>query len=106
MEARNISLRRGETQKVNLGGLGGAGYIWEFSVEGPPNIVEVSTEQLDTSAPPPPGGYPPNSSSTDTILVIKALNSGKIQIKLSLRRPWEQNKPPLKQLSLQLEISK
>ena len=105
MEARKISLRRGETQRVNLGGLGGAGYIWELSVEGPPSIVEVSTEQLDISSLPPPGGYPPSSSSTDTILVIKALNAGKVQIKLFLRRPWEQNKPSLKQLSLQLDVS-
>jgi predicted secreted protein len=105
LEVRKISLRKGETHQIRLGGLGSAGYAWDFIIEGSSNIVEVSTEQVDTSSLPPPGGYPPGSSNTDTLFTIKALKIGKTQIKLILRRSWEKNKPPLRGIFLEVNVS-
>lgn len=104
MEVRNISIRKGEIYPFKLGGLGSAGYVWTYIVECSPGIVEVSTEQVETS-PTLPRELPPRSSSTDTLFIIKALEPGNAKIRLVLKRPWEQTKPPLRELELEVSIS-
>jgi len=103
-EAYKINLQVGETYKFKLGGLGSAGYVWEYTIEGSPGIVTASIESFNISPNLLPGGPPPDNYSADKTLIINALKSGETLIHMSLRRPWE-NKEPLKELYLKISVS-
>jgi hypothetical protein len=89
---------------VKLGGLGSAGYVWAFVVEGEAGVVAVS---MASSPPPPhdePGGPAPDSYSAERTLAITALKPGAAGVRLSLSRPWERDKPPLRELYLGITV--
>src|SRR5438552_8410391 len=59
LEAHEIALKPGESDRLELGGLGSAGYMWSYEVAGEPDAVAVT---IETAAPPAaPPGAPPRS---------------------------------------------
>src|SRR2546423_12802603 len=61
LEAHEIVLKSGESHRLELGGLGSAGYMWSYEVAGEPDAVAVTIEAAGAPAPPP--GAPPRSVS-------------------------------------------
>ena len=104
MEAHEIVLKSGESHRLELGGLGSAGYMWSYEVAGEPDAVAVT---IEAAAPPPTPapGAPPRSFSAQNSLVITGLKPGSATVSLSLRRPFEKNKPPLREIRVQVTVS-
>ena len=105
MEAHRLVLRVGEQRRVPLGGPGSAGYGWDVDVAEAAGIVEVSLEPLPLPPRPSPGGPPPASFSVQFELVIVALAPGAAEVRACLRRPWERDKLPLRELRLTLSVT-
>jgi hypothetical protein len=105
LEVHKIGLRIGETRKLELGGLGTAGYVWEYQIDGLPDVVSVFRELEETSQPLPPVGSSPNTSSINELFAVKGLIKGETKIRFRLRRPWERDKPPLREVLFEVSIS-
>jgi predicted secreted protein len=103
-EASKISLLAGKVHRVTLGGLGGAGYTWDQSVEGEPGVVSVSEEAAKPPAMPAPGGPPPGTSSSAYNYVITAWKPGTARVRFVLHRPWERDKPPLREVVVDVSV--
>ena len=99
-----VALRVGETYVLRLKGLGAAGYMWQYSINGPGDVVSVSLEmagpepQRDDASVIPPG------FSRDEQARLQALRPGHVTIDFALRRPWEQDKPPLQEHCLEVYV--
>lgn len=94
MEASyDLALRVGDAHRLRLGGLGSAGYAWEYEVEGDAGAVTVSMASDPSPPRAPPGGPPPSSYSVEHELVIAARAPGVARITASLRRPWQRGQP-------------
>jgi hypothetical protein len=105
LETHNVSLRPGEIYRFELGGLGSAGYIWGYEIYGDPGIFTISLEPYNIPPSPPPGNLPPSSFSAGIAAIITARESGITTIRFFLHRPWERDKPPLRELSLKIEVT-
>jgi predicted secreted protein len=105
LEVHEVHLRKGEIYKINLGGLGSAGYVWTYTIESSSDIINVTTEQVETLPVPSHPEKIPYTSNTDTMFIIKAIKTGNTKIIFNLKRPWEKTKPPLKEITLDLTIS-
>jgi hypothetical protein len=99
-----IELAVGQKHSFTLEGLGGAGYTWEYSIEGDQDVVAISVTQLGQPPQATPGGLPPDSFSLDTQVTITGLTPGRVILRLQLRRSWERDKPPLKEQVLRIRV--
>ena len=99
-----VALRVGELCVLRLKGFGAAGYMWQYSINGPGDVVSVSLEmagpepQRDDASVIPPG------FSRDEQARLQALRPGHVTIDFALRRPWEQDKPPLQEHRLEVYV--
>lgn len=80
-----IALMAGASQSVELPGRGSAGYLWKFSVEGPPGIVSITALEGEL----PPAAELPSSASQSARFEVHALRAGRVRVRFQLRRPWE-----------------
>ncbi len=105
LEAHEVSLRPGETYRLDIGGLGSAGYSWSYEVRGRSDVVTVS---LDAGAPPPrpASGAPPSSFSVSYALAVGALRDGSTTVHLSLQRAGEKDKPPLREIDVHIVVAR
>ena len=99
MEASELILHTGSVHRQTLGGLGTAGYTWDFVIEGPPDVLSVSLETVAPLISSLPSSY-----NSDYIFTITALRRGKTRIKFYLHRPWEHGKPPLREVVMDILI--
>jgi predicted secreted protein len=101
-----ITLKVGQSYTIELPGRGSAGYAWQVS------MAEADAQSLvnikhRTSSPPPlatAGGSPPSSYSLNDIFEVQGLAPGKVTIKLTLCRSWEQDTPPAESVTLNVVI--
>ncbi len=103
-----LRLKVGEEHRIKLEGLGSAGYDWDLTLVGPEDLIRwslepVASESLDQVASR--GSLPPDNVSLDKMLIINALQPGHIKLILRQRRPWERDRPPLKEIILDLQIT-
>lgn len=106
-----VVLRPGDEYRVVLGGLGSAGYVWMFEVDGLPGVIAVRSA---TSVP----SFPPENSqseahrptlqttSVEHIFVIEARELGKAEARFLLRRPWEKSVPPVRMVTVHVTVAK
>ena len=104
-DPHKINLQVGGTHQLRLQGPGGTGYTWEYSIEGSAGIVSVLMEQIGEPPHNLSGGPIPDTYSLDGLFVITALKPGMAKVKLVLRRPWEHDNPPLKELCFDVFVS-
>ena len=98
MEASSkITLRVGETHRMILAGLGASGYAWDFTVKGS-DVLSVSEE------PVAPSAASPSSYNCDVVYTITALRPGNAQVRFVLRRPWEHDRPPLREVVVGVNV--
>lgn len=99
-----VALRVGETYVFRLKGLGAAGYLWQYSIHGPGDVISVS---LGSAGPEPQSGDAGAINpgfSRDEQTTLQALRPGHITIDFALRRPWEGDKPPLQEHHLEVYV--
>ncbi|MGH9451584.1 MAG: protease inhibitor I42 family protein [Terriglobia bacterium] len=100
----NITLQGGEEGQLRLQGAGSVGYVWIHRVDGPPGVVSLHFESA--SAPPKPiSGSLPQGGSVDQILVLRGLGAGRVTVHLELRRPWEHDRPPRMQYTVEVTVT-
>lgn len=104
LETSKVTVQVGQVHRVTLGGLSGAGYTWSYTIEGPPSVVSVSVEMTQAPAMPPPGGPPPDSFSRDYIYAITGLKPGRATVRFTLAQEWEHDKPPLREMVVDVSV--
>jgi predicted secreted protein len=104
LEALSIVLQTGDQHRLYLGGLGSAGYSWETDIIGQAGIVQLLLEPLSLPPSPPPGAPSPATFSVEFMLVITAQAPGTTEVRARLRRPWEKNRPPMRELRLDISV--
>lgn len=102
MPADSIELVAGEEVRIPLAGAGSVGYGWDVETD-PDGVVDVTVEPAATISRPA-GGPPPPSGSLDEVAVIRAVQPGRVAITLSLRRPWEPERPPREVRRLEVTV--
>jgi len=98
----DIELRPGGEYRLALGSLGSAGYTWESEIIGPQDVVLVRPGPPKTTSdiqPPVLQTY-----SVEETYIIEAISPGKAEVKFSLKRPWEKEKPPVQVKSIQVTV--
>ena len=103
-EMLDIELHPGDQHRIKLGGLGSAGYAWEYLSEGDREVLSASIESLPMQVHPQQDNLPPDSFSAEKMVVIRAIKPGVCRLRLFLRRPWETEKPPLKEIQIEVQI--
>jgi len=98
------ALRVGETYVLRLKGLGAAGYLWQYSINDPGDVVSVSLEMAGPEPPSGDAGAITPGFSRDEQATLQALRPGHITIDFALRRPWEGDKPPLQEHRLEVYV--
>jgi hypothetical protein len=104
LETSKVTLQPGRVHRVALAGFGAGGYIWNFVIEGPPGVIDVSLEPAEPPVFPPPGGPPPPTFSRDHTYIITAVKPGKARVMFLLQRPWEQDRPPVREVTLDVSV--
>jgi hypothetical protein len=104
---RELGLTVGEAYRLELRGRGTAGYSWQTEVSGPEGVLEVRRVSSGPGAPAPAaeGGPPPASGSPPVVLELVGLAAGRVRVRLSLRRPFEDGVPPLEEDTLDVTVT-
>ncbi len=100
-----VVIRPGGTHRITLGGLGSAGYLWEFEIDGPPGVVAVRS---DFSTQKDPAHINPSAlqtSSVEHLFIIEALKPGKAEVWFLLRRPWQKDTPPVRTVAVHVTVA-
>lgn len=95
-----IELQVGEVYTLRLSSLGTAGYVWSCAIEGNANLVEVTAER----ALPQSTGEQVIGTSADEIFTISARQPGQVKLYLTQQRPWEIDRPPHQQYTVEVTI--
>lgn len=99
-----IRLSVGEHWQFHLPGLGAAGYQWSWELEGDQDIVAVTIMPLLPEISSVRGNGTPEAGSYQECLDIYARHSGSALLRLAQQRPWERNKPPLREYQLRVTV--
>jgi predicted secreted protein len=99
-----IELKVGETYMLRLPGLGAAGYVWTYAIEGNNNLVDVSHGRADDAPSTDERGTPLVGFSVDQVFTIQALEPGHLTIHFTQSRPWEKDKTPVKTHNLEVFV--
>jgi len=99
LEVSNLVMLTGSTHKQTLNGLGTAGYIWSLMMDGDTDIISVSHTTEKT-----PIGTIPSAYDNNDIFKIIALKPGKVRVRFFLHRPWEHEKPPLREVIIDVSV--
>jgi len=66
-------------------------------------VVDVTVEPA-TTVLRPAGGPPPRRAACRRVAVVRAMQPGTVAITLSLRRPWEPERPPREVRRLEVTV--
>ena len=88
-----------------LGGLGSAGYRWEFEVYGSPGVVAVHPDfpAQQNQAPMNPSVL--QTTSVEHLFTIEALKPGKAEVRFLLRRPWQKDVSPVRTETIRVTVT-
>jgi predicted secreted protein len=101
-----IVIRPGTTYRVVLGGLGSAGYLWEFEVEGSPGVIAVHPDFSTQKETMHPNHSTLQTSSVEHLFTIEALKPGQAEVRFLLRRPWQKDTPPVRTMAVHVTVPK
>ena len=104
MPADSIELVAGEEERIPLAGAGSVGYVWVVETDRD-GVVDVTVEPA-AAVSRPAGGPPPPSGSLQEVAVVRALQPGTVAVTLSLRRPWEPERPAREVRRLEVTVGR
>jgi inhibitor of cysteine peptidase len=96
---KQIEITKGELIRIQLPATPGAGYAWELTEIDEQILKQEGESQFQTADPNIVGG-----SEYQTFL-LKAENTGRTNLELVYRRPWEKDVDPLETFTLTVIIS-
>ncbi|SEL24884.1 protease inhibitor I42 family protein [Nitrosovibrio tenuis] len=114
MEASSeLVLHPGAEYRVVLGGLGSAGYVWEFQINGPPGVIAIRPvlpvlPESPPKAPDAPDAAHPSALQTTSVehtFIIDALEPGEAEALFFLRRPWQKDVPPVRTVTVRVTVA-
>ena len=74
-------------------------------MEGPEGVVEI---RRAPSGPlpgqPPAGGPPPDNASLPEAFEVVGVGPGRARVRFALRRAWEEERAPLEEVELDVEV--
>jgi len=95
---RTFTMNRGDILDVKLEGIPGTGYSWRL-VRGDPGLLEPRGELQERGTEAPVIGGP-----VTRVFRFRAFAGGSAAIEFHYKRVWETGVPPLKTLSIRVEI--
>jgi hypothetical protein len=104
---RELELTVGEAYRLELRGRGTAGYAWQTEISGPEGVLEIHRVPSGpgTPAPDAEGGPPPASGSVPVAFELVGLAAGRVRVRVSLRRPFEEDVAPLEDDELDVTVT-
>jgi hypothetical protein len=104
LELRRLELRAGEQHVITLEGLGAAGYVWTFHVDGSPGIVSIAKK---IGAAPALPSHTPETFSVQESFTIAAALPGRVVVTFLQMRPWESDEtPPRAQIVFEILVKR
>jgi predicted secreted protein len=95
----SIVLSVGEERALALTGLAMAGYRWSGAVSGDdPGAVSLTVRRGELPTGAKPGAGVPEQA------VLHGVRAGSALVRLELRRPWEAERAPARQIELTVEV--
>lgn len=99
----SVETEKGKLIEVRLAGSMGTGYSWQllnephkdlaFTMEKEPEIFPLSSNREDITGGP-----------DETVFLLKAMETGKAKLRFVYIRIWEQDKPPAKEFSVDVDV--
>jgi predicted secreted protein len=100
-----IILHPGEEHCVVLGGLGSAGYVWEFEVDEPSGVIAVRSGLSSAKVPAHANHSRLQTYSVEHTFIIDALKPGKAEVRFLLRRPWQKDAPSARTVTIHVTVA-
>jgi predicted secreted protein len=100
----DIRLSVEESYSLLVDELASGGYSWSYSVDQSEEVVNVSERSRVIPQIGQPGGQMPGNYEGKREFIVNAIRPGNAVVSFFLRRQWEQNKPPLKEQQLNIEV--
>lgn len=94
-----VALQPGGSVELALPSLAPAGYLWEAVADGPSDIVA-----LDWQRRPAPPDQGIGAGGTE-VLTVTAQRPGRLVVRLTQRRPWEQGRPALTTYQVEVAVA-
>jgi predicted secreted protein len=95
-----IKLNKGESTQIKLEGLGTAGYIWSYRIDGNQQVVSVTKDFVM----PEKKSEQTAGASADEIFAIKANEPGVVSVTFFQKRSWETNVAPVNEKKIIITV--
>ncbi|HOI24144.1 MAG TPA: protease inhibitor I42 family protein [Caldisericia bacterium] len=99
VETKVVEIQLGQNLEIVLEGNATTGYLWSFSSEFDPLMMEFVEQKTLRDESKDIVGSPENN-----IWIFKAIKAGQANATLVYKRPWEENVEPLKTMNYQVTI--
>ncbi len=99
-----VELEAGGQYTCTLPGKASAGYLWEHTVEGMSDVVDITEITAEPLSSERQGGVSRAGYSADVQFTITARVPGDVIIRFKLRRQWETSKPPVDERVLRVIV--
>jgi predicted secreted protein len=100
----NIKLKIGEEHTFTVDQFASGGYRWDYTIVQSGDVIEVKQESVaETQASQQPGSIP-KTFENKLKYTIKALKPGIAHAKFFLHRVFDKDKPPLKEILIDVEV--
>jgi predicted secreted protein len=101
-QPKTIELCVGQSYDLRLSGHGTAGYVWTHKIEAErEKIIEVEEKPTHVKDSQTTRS---TTYSVDRIFTIHAVSSGRAKVRFTESRPWEKDKPPLNEHSIEVSV--
>jgi predicted secreted protein len=100
----NIKLKPGEEHSFTVDQFASGGYRWDYTIVQSGDVIEVKQESVaETQASQQPGSIP-KTFENKLKYTIKAVKPGIAHAKFFLHRVFDKDKPPLKEVLIDVEV--
>lgn len=99
VETKVVEIQLGQNLEIVLEGNATTGYLWSFSSEFDPMMMEFVEQKTLRDENKDIVGSPENN-----IWIFKAIKAGQANATLVYKRPWEENVEPIKTMNYQVTI--
>ena len=94
---RAVSVAVGATVSIELEGIPGTGYGWQLQPMNSDVLQHSETKATQSQAVP--------GATQTTQLIFRAVRPGESVVNLHYARPWEKEKPPLREFSVRIRVT-
>jgi predicted secreted protein len=100
----NIKLKIGEEHSFTVDQFASGGYRWDYTIVQSGDVIEVKQESLTESPVSQQPDSIPKTFESKLKYTIKAVKPGIAHAKFFLHRAFDKNKPPMKEILIDVEV--